>query len=179
MTPCTLFVPPRVVDATCPPVNCPRLTSYVLVITRVLRTASEGTLPDPKLNPSRVIWFWLVGWPPTENVAAVESVAEVPMTPGASAAMDARSPLSMGSRSSWAADRLRSWLPAVGRSVCCALVFARTWTAASTCALRVSRTLCTRRSSSLCRETGPLYGPNPMKLTFSVYAPPPSGKSIE
>ena len=26
-TPCTLFVPPRVVDATWPPVNCPRLTS--------------------------------------------------------------------------------------------------------------------------------------------------------
>ena len=48
---------PRVVDATCPPVNCPRATSYVLVTTRVLRTASDGTLPAPKLSPSSVMLF--------------------------------------------------------------------------------------------------------------------------
>ena len=44
-------------------------------MTRVLRTASDGTLPEPKLNPSSVIWFWFVGCPPTENDAALESVA--------------------------------------------------------------------------------------------------------
>ena len=35
-------------------------------MTRVLRTASCGTVPEPKLRPSRVIWFWLVGCPATE-----------------------------------------------------------------------------------------------------------------
>ena len=152
--------------ATWPPVNCPRLTSYVLVITRVLRTASCGTEPEPKLRPSRVIWFWFWGCPATEKLAGVESVAIVPTTPGESVATVFKSPLSTGSRSSCAELRLRSVLPAVGRScVLSRALVARTVTAASTCALRVRRTLVTSRSSSAWRATFAVYGAKPMNVT--------------
>jgi hypothetical protein len=106
-----------------------------------------------------VIWFWFVGWPATEKVAAVESVPAVPTTPGASVATELRSPLSTGRRSSCAALRLRSVLPAVGRSLALLLsARARTCTAPSTCALRDMRTFAMRRSSSALRFTEPLYG---------------------
>ena len=32
-------------------------------MTRVLRTASDGTLPEPNDRPSSVIWFWSARWP--------------------------------------------------------------------------------------------------------------------
>ena len=43
--PCGMLVPLFVVDVTRPPENWPRATSYVVVITRVERSASCGTVP--------------------------------------------------------------------------------------------------------------------------------------
>src|SRR6185312_2655922 len=53
------LVPPRVVDATRPPLNSPRATSYVLVMTCVDRSASSATAlwPDRMLRPSCVSAF--------------------------------------------------------------------------------------------------------------------------
>ena len=92
------FVPLRVVLATWPPVNCPRATSYVLVITRVLRTASDGTLPEPNDKPSSVIWFWSARCPAITNEFAVESDPPSRITPGASEATSAGSEASTGRR---------------------------------------------------------------------------------
>ena len=106
-------MPPREVDATSPPVNCPRATSYVLVITRVLRTASAGTVP-PNDRPSSVTRFWSARWPATEKPAAVESLPASPTTPAESAAIELGSEASMGRRMSCSPDSARSVLPGVG-----------------------------------------------------------------
>ncbi len=45
-----------------------------------------------------MIWFWLVGWPATEKLAGVESVAASPTTPGASVASVLKSLGSSGRR---------------------------------------------------------------------------------
>ncbi|MEZ4456664.1 MAG: hypothetical protein R2882_08970 [Gemmatimonadales bacterium] len=68
------------------------------VITRVLRTASWGTEPPPKLRPSSVMLLAVGARPPTEKPAAVESVPESVTTPGTSVASISRSLASIGSR---------------------------------------------------------------------------------
>ena len=83
--PWTTLVPLRVVEATRPPLNWPRATSYVLVTTRVARIASWGTDPDPKRRPSSVTALASARWPATEKAAAVLSVPPSATTPGTSA----------------------------------------------------------------------------------------------
>ena len=97
--PAGAFVPLLVVVATRPPLNCPRATSYVLVMMRVVRVASCGIEPPPKVSPSSVMLFAVGRWPATENCVLVESVAPIGTTPGASAANAARSLASIGNRS--------------------------------------------------------------------------------
>src|SRR5438132_12674667 len=77
-----MFAPPRVVAATSPPLNAPRETSYVLVTTRVVRNPSCGTELVLMFRPSSVTALASERSPATENAAAVESVAPMPMTPG-------------------------------------------------------------------------------------------------
>src|SRR5919206_527984 len=73
-------------------------------MTRVLRTASCGTVGDPNVRPSRVTLFASGRSPATEKADAVESVASMPTTPGASVASSARSLGSIGSRPTCALD---------------------------------------------------------------------------
>src|SRR2546430_12210798 len=114
--PCGTLVPLRVVDATSPPENWPRATSYVLVTTRVVRRASCGTFPEPNERPSSVMVLAVERWPATENAVLVESVSPIPTTPGARVASVFRSEASIGRRATNSGVRLRSVEPGVGRS---------------------------------------------------------------
>ena len=77
-----MLVPPRVVEVTMPPQNCPRATSYALVTTRTERSASCGMLAVPRATPSSITALAAGRWPATENAVALESVPAMPITPG-------------------------------------------------------------------------------------------------
>src|SRR5438309_4853600 len=111
-----MFAPPRVVAATSPPLNAPRETSYVLVTTRVVRNPSCGTELVLMFRPSSVTALASERSPATENAAAVESVAPMPMTPGTRVASRFRSVSSSGSRATSSGVSARSVEPGVGTS---------------------------------------------------------------
>jgi hypothetical protein len=164
------LVPPRVVLATCPPENCPRATSNVLVMTRVPRTASCGKLAPPKLRPSRVVLFWLARWPATLNPLAVLSLPPWVMTPAVRAAMAFGSLASTGRRSACSVLTLRSVLPGSGRpwpAPGAGAGRATTRTSASCVATCPSFTSATRRSSSPSRWTATVRGWLPMARTVT------------
>ncbi len=167
MEPERSLVPPREVLATWPPVNWPRAMSYVLVITRVLRTASVGTVP-PNDRPSSVTRFWSARCPATEKPAAEVSEPDNPTTPGISAATEFGSEASIGRRASCSPESARSELPGVGwfsleRGVCRAL----TTTAPMLTAVGDRRKSATRRSSSERRLRFSVAWPKPMARTRS------------
>jgi len=134
----------------------------VLVTTRVDRTASWGTLPEPNDIPSSVMSLAVVRWPATENAASVESVPAIPTTPGASVATKFKSEASIGSRASNCGDRSRSVDPGVGRSLPRGLRRAVTVTGSSGTAVSPRRISATSRSSSAWRATLSRVGAIPM-----------------
>lgn len=103
-------------DAIWPPENCPRVTSYVLVMTRVERIASDGTSVDPNDNPSSVTALASGRSPPTEKPAALVSEPPIETTCGDSSARLSRSDASMGSLATCSGVNARSIEPGVGRS---------------------------------------------------------------
>src|SRR2546425_7990779 len=79
-----------------PPENWPRATSYALVTTRIERTASWGTLPEPNDRPSRVTLLAVGRCPATENAVAGESLSRIPRAPGCKGAPGLRSEALIG-----------------------------------------------------------------------------------
>ena len=71
----------------------------MFVTTRIERTASWGTLAEPKERPSSVTLFAVDRCPATEKLAVMELESPpVPSTPGCSVAMATGSEASIGRR---------------------------------------------------------------------------------
>src|SRR2546427_3941323 len=94
-----------------PPENWPRATSYALVTTRIERTASWGTLPEPNDRPSRVTLLAVGRCPATENAVAGESLSRIPRTPGCKVATVLRSEALIGRRASRSGAEVRALEP--------------------------------------------------------------------
>ena len=164
--PCGTLVPPRVVEAMSPPENWPRATSYALVTTRIERTASCGTLPEPNDRPSSVMLFPVGRCPATENAVAVESLSRIPRTPGCKVATVLRSEALMGRRARRSGSKLRALEPGPAPSLR-ALERALTVMGSSGTANSPIRMLASIRSSSAWRATLTCAGAMPMKRAVS------------